>query len=232
MLISHRYCFIFIKPLKAAGTSVECLMQTLCDDSSAAISEYTKEKISAAGIVGYRGPDRGGSNYWHHMPATEIKRLHPYIFRDYTKISIVRNPYQKAISLFLWLGPLTYYQALELAETNPAELQNLFLLFLRNHVNLQPLLTDAPRLLIDGVLAVDYILRYEELTTDLSNLFAKMKLPLSVNQLGRYKHSGVCRNGHVLSQYLCTESLEILNTMFNWYLAMFGYARLESIADL
>ena len=232
MLICHPYEFIFIKPVKAAGTSVECFLEPLCHDQNEEIHEYGPEKIYANGIVGYRGPSKGDATYWNHMPSSQIQCLHPDLFKSYHKISIVRDPYQKAISLFLWLGPLTYVQAQEMAVSEPGRLHALFLLFLRSQPGIWALLTDYPRLLIQNKLIIDYILRYEQLSSDLSDLVKHLCLPLSLSELGYFKSSGRGNESHKLQQYFSGEALGLVNRVFELYFDLFGYYKYEHISDL
>jgi hypothetical protein len=232
MLLCHPHQFIFIKPIKAAGTSLECFLQPLCQEINGDISEYTAERITTSGIVGYRGPSKGASKHWNHMPAARIKALYPDWFTQYAKISIVRNPYQKAISLFLWLGPLSRLEAMQLASTNQKQLKNLFLLFLKNQQNIESLLSDSPRLLLQGEPIVDHILRFESLKVDLCNLITTLSLPLTAENLGAYKMSGRANQNHDIKDYFCTESLEFANRVFDWYFNLFGYCKHESIVDL
>jgi hypothetical protein len=217
MLICHPHRFIFIKPIKAAGTSVECFLQPLCQEINDDVSEYTAESITTNGIVGYRGPSKGASKHWNHMPASRIKELYPVCFTQYAKISIIRNPYQKAISLFLWLAPLSHLEAMELASTNQNQLKNLFLLFLKNQQNIESLLSDSPRLLIQGEPIVDHTLRFESLKVDLCNLITTLSLPLAAENLGAYKMSGRANQNHDPKDYFCPESLEFVNSVFDWY---------------
>lgn len=231
MLICHQYEFIFLKPLKAAGTSVECFLEPLCQDKQDVINEYGPEKIYSNGIVGYRGPTKGDAKYWHHMSAARIRQMHPDQFATYQKISIVREPYQKAISLFLWLGPLTHLKAQELAANNPSRLRNLFLLFLQCQHNISDLLTDSSRLQIQGKLIIDYILRYERLETDLSDLIQALRLPLSISTLKSFKSSGRRGEKHQLSQYFSSEALQVVNKHFDWYFSLFNYRKYEDISD-
>lgn len=232
MLISHPHKFIFIKPIKVAGTSVECFLQPLCQGGNDDVHEYTAEQITTNGIVGYRGPSRGASKHWNHMPAARIKALYPDWFTQYGKISIVRNPYQKAISLFLWLGPLSHLEAKQLSSTNHHQIQNLFSLFLKSQYNIAPLLTDSPRLLLQGDLIVDHILRFESLKGDLSALITTLGLPLTAENLGAYKMSSQANRIHEVKNYFSTESLEFVNSIFDWYFRLFGYSKHESITDL
>lgn len=232
MLICHPYKFIFIKPVKAAGTSVECFLEPLCHDVNEEIHEYGPQQIYANGIVGYRGPSKDDATYWNHMPSSQIQNLHPDLFKSYHKISIVRNPYQKAVSLFLWLGPLTYAQAQDMSISDPNRLQALFLLFLRSQPGIRALLTDYPRLLIQNKLIIDCILRYEQLSSDLSDLIKHLSLPLSLRDLGNFKSSGRGNEAHKLQHYFSSEALALVNKVFELYFDLFGYCKYEHISDL
>ena len=232
MFICHPYQFIFLKPLKAAGTSVECFLEPLCREQPCKVREYGCEAISAKGIVGYRGQQRGNTTYWHHMPAKLIKTLHPNLFDRYHEISIVRNPYQKAISLFLWLGPLNYSEAQNLAEHNPDQLSNVFSLFLRHQIKDASLLSDKSRLLIDSQLVINHVLHFERIAEDLKELINRLSLPLSIEQLGWYKPSNANGLDHRLDQYYCDASLKMVNEMCEWYFTLFGYNKYDSMASL
>ena len=232
MLICHPYQFIFLKPLKAAGTSVECFLEPLCREQPCNIKEYRREAISSKGIIGYRGQQKGNSTYWNHMPAKLIKTLHPDLFDRYHKISIIRNPYQKAISLFLWLGPLNYSEAQNLSEHDPDQLLNLFSLFLQHQIKDTSLLSDKSRLLIDSQLVIDHILHFERITEDLKELINHLSLPLSIEQLGWYKPSNYNKLDHRLDQYYCDTSLEMVNEMCEWYFTLFSYNKYDSMASL
>ena len=196
------------------------------------INEFGEEKICLNGITGYRGPAKGDAKYWHHMSAIKIQQMHPDLFQSYRKISIIRNPYQKAISLFLWLGPITNAHAQELAATSPSSLKSIFLLFLQFQHNISDLLTDSSRLLIDGNLVIDHILRYENLDADLSELIQQLRLPLTIEKLKHFKSSGRSSQGHDIHQYFSNEALQAVNIYFDWYFDLFNYSKYEDISDL
>ena len=157
---------------------MERFLQPLCQGLKGDVHEYTVEQRTPHGIVGYRGPSKGTSRHWNHMPAARFKELYPDWFTQYARISIVRNPYQKATSLFLWLGSLSRLEAMQFALTRQQQLKNLFLLFLKTQQNIALLLTDSPRLLLQDDLVVDRILRFESLKVDLAALINTLDLPL------------------------------------------------------
>ena len=44
--------------------------------------------------------------------------------------------------------------------------------------------------------------------------------------------SGQVSQNHEARNYYCTESLELVNSVFSWYFRLFGYCKHESIEDL
>jgi hypothetical protein len=56
---------------------------------------------------------------------------------------------------------------MHLASTNQIQQKNLVLLFLKNQQNVESLLSDSPRLLIQGEPIVGHTLRFESLKVDL-----------------------------------------------------------------
>lgn len=232
MIISHKFRFIFFKPVKAAGTSVECFLQPLCQNRNGSVREYCNEAVSTEGIVGYRGPDRANAVFWNHMSCRQVAFLLPEAFSSYTKISIVRNPYQKAISLFLWLGPLDYNQAMRMASEEPSQLKNIFFLFLKSQEGLRDMLTDESRHLLNGRQCIDRMLRFESLRTDLSKIVKDLDLPLDLRMLGRYKDSGGKDHPHDVRHFFSQQSISIVNNLCGNYCDSYGYLRYDSIEDL
>jgi hypothetical protein len=196
------------------------------------IREYCHEIVGEEGVVGYRGPNRGNAVFWNHMPCRQVEFLQPEAFKSYTKISIVRDPYQKAVSLFLWLGPLGYSQAIRMSAEYPSQLKNLFLLFLKNQKGLEDMLTDESRLFLNGRPCIDRMLSFEDLRNDLGKLVRDLELPLDTQYLGRYKDSGSKGYAHKVEHFFIQESIDIVNRLCDKYCSYFGYSKYDSIEDL
>ena len=126
MIVSHEHQFIFLKPLKVAGTSFEiALSKYLSSDDIVTVNAVGDETLRKR--LGYQGPcnfnypilgkvfsaDQRGmpqlfgrelpTKYWDHMPASQAKsRLPAWVWRNYRKISLIRNPWDRAVSVFFW----------------------------------------------------------------------------------------------------------------------------------
>jgi len=104
VLISHRHKFIYVKAPKTASTSIEVLFQRFCvPEDHEFIQAASEEIVTEIGVVGARGVDVQGSTNFNHMTATQIRNLHGAdVWRNYFKFSVVRNPFDQAISYFLF----------------------------------------------------------------------------------------------------------------------------------
>ena len=106
MLISHSHRFIFVKTVKTAGTSVEAFLEPFCCPPGHRVEHWTPTLISDYGVVGQRWPENNldSLGYYNHMPAVEIRERCPQ-FDEYTRLTVVRDPYDRAISYFHFSHP-------------------------------------------------------------------------------------------------------------------------------
>lgn len=74
MLISHRKKFIYTKTVKTAGTSVESYFEQYCmPEGEWEFSHAREQYVREAGVIGYRGGDSAGKQWFNHMPAVDIR---------------------------------------------------------------------------------------------------------------------------------------------------------------
>ncbi|MEE4279561.1 MAG: hypothetical protein V2I82_13925 [Halieaceae bacterium] len=122
MIISHRHRFIFIKTHKTAGSSLEVALARECGSDD--IVSHMEDNI-ATGIPRNYGPtsrlgpwyresrllrklvDRHsallGVYYYEHMPAWRVRELvGPEVWSSYFSFCFERNPWDKAVSYYLW----------------------------------------------------------------------------------------------------------------------------------
>ena len=124
MIVSHRHRFLFVKTKKTAGTSLEIALSGICGPEDV-ITPISPPDEAERRRLGYPGPRnlepatsrRGGlelvrrlrrrdaPRFRNHMPAAGIRRLVPQAVWDgYFKFCFDRNPWDRAVSLYHWLG--------------------------------------------------------------------------------------------------------------------------------
>lgn len=103
MIISHKHTFIFLKPRKVAGTSIEVALAAHCgpDDIITPITAFAKDIDDEYYEQDARNYTEAGF-YNHMIPADIQKRISPEVWNTYTKITIVRNPWDRLVSQFHW----------------------------------------------------------------------------------------------------------------------------------
>lgn len=202
MIISHKHKFIFIKPQKTGGTSVELMLSRVCGDNDIITplgfdpDPNVRERNKAKPPQNYYRKRplkhwqlneiyyyffkniKANSNYWEHLHPDLIKQyVGDEIWYSYKKIAIVRNPWDHAVSHYLWQkkngykgGGLDFETYLDTA-----------------YVSLFPFYY------INGEFVIDDMLRFENLKEDSENLLKKLnisqqlELPLTKNNVRQKK---------------------------------------------
>lgn len=170
---------IFLKARKVGGTSFEIGLSRFATRSSI-ITPITKEDEDTRRALGFRGPQNYKYNLWelswreatqalrarerpnkfyNHISARNAKHLlGTNIWEKYTKVSIVRNPFDYVVSSFFW-------SAAGRRASNVA-------------LEFEPWVISRPNLLnvnddqykIDGKNIIDFMIRYDNLDHDLRSL--------------------------------------------------------------
>lgn len=175
MIVLHSKKIIFVKPFKVAGTSFEIALSKYANEGDI-ISTIREEDEIIRRRLGYPGPqnylytrkelltsgsirkfrlgvlNRRGKKFHQHTSAANAKRLlGSSKWDDYLKITIVRDPYDTAISLYYWClrngGGATFEE------------------FLSN--NVRALTRNRKQYTISGEYFADFVIRFENIKRDL-----------------------------------------------------------------
>ena len=169
MIVSHEHRFIFLKTRKTAGTSVEIALSTVCGPEDI-VSPLSEADEVIRGERGGRGPMNFESpplakKAFAHAPAAQVRTIvGQQVWRDYTKISIERSPWDAIVSLYFWATR---------DESEPLS----FEAFVRSPRVQSLAEANAKIYRLRGEVIVDHLMRYESLSEDLTAVWASLGLP-------------------------------------------------------
>ena len=222
MIASYAHNYIFIKTGKVAGTSVEMALSRFCGPRDIITPIYPPDEIerkpparhaqnfSTDPALERHHADladkgdrtelwkvlhelKGVSIYTNHMAAREIReKVGEQFWRNAFKFTIERHPYERVISTALWL----IYDYSGTVDVSSA--------VVNRAINASiDMLTPGTQYKIDGQIAVDRILRYENLVEDLASVADRVGGDVSLD-LPRAK-SGIRRPHHTVANLLSPE---------------------------
>lgn len=195
MIVSHRYRFIFIKPRKAASTSVEIALSRLCGPTDI-VTPLSRTDEQLRSEEGGQGPVNYRPNGWYLKPSYLVQtarrrkaprafkghtsaiqaraRLPSTVWQTYTKICVTRNPWDLAISHYYWR-----LWELQKKGSNNVELTiDEYITHLYQHYS--KWLTNWYQMADGKELLMDRVLRYESLDEDLQALSRALGLEESI----------------------------------------------------
>ena len=239
MLISHRKKFIFTKTKKTAGTSVESVFEPYClPEGTWKQTHYTPERISADGIIGYRGYLGDGgqkANWWNHIPAELIrKRVGDKIWNEYFKFTVIRNPFDKLVSGFHmhWshVRQKNFSQKFKamtkrfVGRAGPIELVkgNNEIERFRSWIRAGGMVSDRETYMIDGKVCLDHFIRYENLENGVREVLLRLDVDPSGCVIPKFK-SNFRKSRTPIVEYYDAETEAIVRRLYAWELNFFNY---------
>ena len=218
MLISHVRKFIYLKTIKTGGTSVEIYFEPWCIEPGKRAGEDVREAESSQwGVVGSRG-EVDDPIWYNHTPASRIRELiGEALWREYYKFCVVRNPFDKVVSLFWFTRSAPVLEVLRHADFSAVRKT------FAEWIKLASLPLDRSIYTIGGKVAVDYFVRFETMQAELERVCRRLAIPWEPDRLGRHKSEYRVRGEH-FSEYYSVDAAARVRREFAWDLEFFGYS--------
>ena len=245
MIISHSHKFIFLKPRKVAGTSVEVALAQHCgeDDIITPIGAFDARWDEDQ----YAHPGRKWRGYGRHATLKRVrKKLGPEMWDDYFKFTITRNPWDLVVSQYHWATRMddgdpyqwSVGRTLKRFWKNPTRVRK----------NFRELGTNLARTLLrtdvvsfdffvrhmlryyepndpfyfdrSGSVSLDFLIRYEDLQGDYTLVCERLGLPTT--DLPSLKTKARQERQHY-SAYYDDRTRELVAKMYHRHIEHFGY---------
>lgn len=205
MIISHKHKFIFVKTRKTAGTSIEIFLSSLCHSDDV----FTRVGPSHPLHVPRNYSKPGCRNYYtKHMSAKSICKLAGQrIWDDYFTFCVERNPWDKTISHY-YMHKFLANGKMEFADYMNARQ------FCVDH----GMYTDE-----DGQIMVDRVVQYENLSSELADVFTQLGIPFDGDLSVRVKSQHREHHGPYQEMFSDEEHQLAVAVAFKRERALFGY---------
>ena len=149
------------------------------------------------------------ARYRGHMTALEIsKKISKKVWNDYYKFSVERNPWDKVVSTYFW----------DRKNTKKG-------LSFRDFVlSGQGLQSNFEFYTLNGIIAIDKILRYENLSQELEELSKTLALPENINEVVKdIKAKGGYRRKRNYQEFYDSEIYDIVDIFFAREIKLMDY---------
>jgi hypothetical protein len=233
MLVSHRKQFIYTKTIKTAGTSIEIYFEPYClPEGQWDCSHIREQFVGDTGIIGYRGGDITGKKWYNHMPAEKIKQqLGQTIWDRYLKFCVIRNPFDKIVSAYVWFehqmkeNPTFNFEVLKqlnfICPMDNVVGSNIIERF-RDWIAKGGFVDDRDKYMIDNKICVDFFIRYENLTADLRSVCNRLNISYEHTRIPKLK-SGIRSAKYKLADYYDRKTIELVEERYQDDIHRFGY---------
>jgi len=222
VLVSFQKEFIYTKTNKTAGTSVEIFFEPYCLPPDGYEEAHGRsESVTDYGIVGHRGRKMPSDTLWYnHMPAARIRNyLGPDVWNQFFKFCVIRNPFDKLVSMYFFHRSRAGDPPMD---QDFAAIRRDFLTWVKD----RRFWDDKNRYLIDGLVCVDYFIRFEALFEGMAEVCRRLGIERDAAELGRFK-TGSRLTDRPFSDFYDREAQAIVAETYAFELDHFGYRLLE-----
>lgn len=201
MIVSHKYRFIFIKTRKTAGTSLEVFLSSQCgpDDIVTPIEPHVEPHQA-----------RNHEGFFNHMQGHAIRTaIGDDCWHSYFRFCVERNPWDKTLSYFHFVNNYRLDGTSTLDE----------------HLNSADFCVDHPAYTEPGEpdrLLVDRVLHYENLDSELGDVFSHLGIPYP-GSLGIQAKSEFRTDRRSYREVLDSEQAALIGAAFQQEIKMFNY---------
>ncbi len=241
MLLSHHYKFVFIKPLKTAGSSAEFALSKFCEPGDY-VTRLPKKADPRCSVKS--GVRVGSAWFWPHSRFYRPLRIQSHSFLEYVYavfseevqsyqvVSMTRNPWDRAVSRFFFQQRRTNMRECDLATQKAAFIRfthrwgphtwvDNFLRLKRERA-----LDNSRRLyFVDGRCRADYVIRFECIEQDMNGLQDFLGLPEkpTVEGIRLLNHTRPAPKKHKWMDFYDDATRDLVAECCRWEIEQFGY---------
>jgi hypothetical protein len=233
MLISHQHKFIFTKTKKTASTTVSDFFTRYCVESSYTSTDSVDEQVNELGVVGRRVLGKYTSKHKFDVNTTPRKIrmfLGSETFDDYVKFTVIRNPFDRAISIFYFVKNIEnnlryiidprWRFKFEISE-NDSDI-DLFKRWVTRYENSpQNYLTDRKMYTIDNEMCMDYLIRFENLEEGIRKVCDRVSIQFVPEYIQKFK-SHYRKRIHY-TEFYSDREIQIMTNVLKYELEEFNY---------
>jgi hypothetical protein len=239
MIVSHDFKFIFLKSRKTGGSSFELALAKFLGNEDIVTPLSFGEELERARL-GYLAPQnhvaqfhqdplrvlanrvrgRQTLRFWNHTTALQASRRLPrQVWENYTKFTLVRNPYELVISRFYWQKRKPGFENIEF----------------RTWLMSRPKILYSNRKMshIGGHYVLDAFLRLEDIKKGFEKNLVSIDLPEGIGEaFVKISSKSQVRPAAATVEKIFrdfSKGLEIVNEIFEQDFALYGYKRLDYV---
>lgn len=225
-LVSYTHNFVFLKTHKTGSSSAEMVLQPMCMDPAVIPETITLETLpfqSSHGIVCARGLGMQKMRerfprllIKSHLPAAHLRDdIGADVFDGALKIATIRNPFDRALSLFLTRGQMA---GLITADTALDKLRTLFVDF----INSDLFVDDHNICFVDNTCVIDRFLHLKTFDADMKSLFDTLGVP-TPDTLHHARDNTAMRRQYSVPDFYTKPAIEQVKQRTAWMFDRFGY---------